>query len=141
MQFDQDKDTFIIYLEKDDRIMESLTDFCKDQNIDNGKISGIGAIKDIELGAYDLSNKKYITHNFNDIWELTSFQGNVQLKDGVPFIHAHINMSNHNLDLKGGHLFEATVAVVGEFVLNKINTLGKRVLNPDIGLACMVLNK
>ena len=57
MQFDQDKDTFIIYLEKDDRIMESLTDFCKDQNIDNGKISGIGAIKDIELGAYDLSNK------------------------------------------------------------------------------------
>ena len=141
MQFDQDKDTFIIYLEKDDRIMESLTDFCKDQNIDNGKISGIGAIKDIELGAYDLSNKKYITHNFNDIWELTSFQGNVQLKDGDPFIHAHINMSNHNLDLKGGHLLEATVAVVGEFVLNKINTLGKRVLNPDIGLACMVLNK
>ena len=65
MQFDQDKDRFIIYLEKDDRIMESLTDFCKDQNIDNGKISGIGAIKDIELGAYDLSNKKYITHNFN----------------------------------------------------------------------------
>ena len=72
---------------------------------------------------------------------MTSFQGNVQLKDGVPFIHAHINMSNHNLDPKGGHLFEATVAVVGEFVLNKINTLGKRVLNPDIGLACMVLNK
>ena len=132
MQFGRDKDTFIIYLEKDDRIMESLTDFCKDQNIDNGKISGIGAIKDIELGAYDLSNKKYITHNFNDIWELTSFQGNVQLKDGVPFIHAHINMSNHNLD---------PVAVVGEFVLNKLNTLGKRVLNPDIGLACMVLNK
>ena len=50
-------------------------------------------------------------------------------------------MSNHNLNPKGGHLFEATVAVVGEFVLNKINTLGKRVLNPDIGLACMVLNK
>ena len=141
MQFDQDKDTFIIYLEKDDRIMESLTDFCKDQNIDNGKISGIGANKDIELGAYDLSNKKYITHNFNDIWELTSFQGIVQLKYVFTFIHANINMRNHNLGHKGGNLFEATVAVVGEFVLNKINTLGKRVLNPDIGLACMVLNK
>ena len=141
MQFDQDKDTFIIYLEKDDRIMESLTDFCKDQNIDNGKISGIGAIKDIELGAYDLNNKKYITQNFNDIWELTSFQGNIQLKDDVPFIHAHINISNHDLNPKGGHLFEATVAAVGEFVLNKINTSGKRVLNPDIGLACMILGK
>ncbi|RZP31202.1 DNA-binding protein [bacterium] len=141
MQFEQDGDTFIIYLEKDDCIMESLTKFCKDQNIDNGKISGIGAIKEIELGAYDLSNKEYITQSFEEVWELTSFQGNIQLKEGNPFIHAHINISNHDLKVKGGHLFEATVAAVGEFVLNKINTKGKRVLNPDIGLACMVLSR
>ena len=141
MQFEQDDDTFIIYLEKDDCIMESLTKFCKDQNIDNGKISGIGAIKEIELGAYDLSNKEYITQSFEEVWELTSFQGNIQLKEGNPFIHAHINISNHDLKVKGGHLFEATVAAVGEFVLNKINTKGKRVLNPDIGLACMVLSR
>ncbi len=141
MQFEQDNDTYIIYLEKDERIMNGLTQFCKDHNISNGKISGIGAIKKIELGAYDLNNKKYITQNFNDIWELTSFQGNIQLKDDVPFIHAHINISNHDLNPKGGHLFEATVAAVGEFVLNKINTSGKRVLNPDIGLACMILGK
>ena len=141
MQFEQDNDTFFIYLEKDESIMESLTKFCKDQNIDNGKISGIGAIKKIELGAYDLRNKEYIIHSFEEIWELTSYQGNVMLKDGDPFIHAHINISNHNLEAKGGHLFEATVAAVGEFVLNKINTKGKRILNPDIGLACMVLNK
>ena len=68
MQFEQDDDTFIIYLEKDDCIMESLTKFCKDQNIDNGKISGIGAIKEIELGAYDLSNKEYITQSFEEVW-------------------------------------------------------------------------
>lgn len=141
MQFEQDNDTYIIYLEKDDRIMHSLTQFCKDHKINNGKISGIGAIKEIELGAYDLNHKKYISYDFEDIWELTSFQGNVQLKDGDPFIHAHINISNHDLDPKGGHLFEATVAVVGEFILNRINTMGKRVLNPDIGLACMVLDK
>ena len=141
MQFEQDNDMYIIYLEKDDRIIDSLTQFCKDHNIINGKISGIGAIKEIELGAYDLNNKKYINHYFEDIWELTSFQGNIQLKDDHPFIHAHINISNHDLNPKGGHLFEATVAAVGEFVLNKIHTLGKRVLNPDIGLACMVLDK
>ena len=29
-------------------------------DIINGQISGIGAIKEIELGAYDLANKKYI---------------------------------------------------------------------------------
>ena len=86
-------------------------------------------------------NQEYITHKLDDIWELTSYQANIQLKDEEPFIHAHINISNHDLNPKGGHLFEATVAAVGEFVLNKINTSGKRVLNPDIGLACMILGK
>ena len=36
MQFEQDNDTYIIYLEKDDRIMHSLTQFCKDHKINNG---------------------------------------------------------------------------------------------------------
>ena len=49
MQFEQDNDTYIIYLEKDERIMNGLTQFCKDHKISNGNISGIGAIKKIEL--------------------------------------------------------------------------------------------
>ncbi|GIR96446.1 hypothetical protein CM15mP99_0810 [bacterium] len=36
--------------------------------------------------------------------------------------------------------FEATVAVVGEFILRKINLNQKRKLDPNIGLACMSLN-
>ena len=97
-------------------------------------------IKDIEIGAYDLNRKEYITHKFFDIWELTSFQANVMLKDGNPFVHSHINISDRECNSKGGHLFEATVAVVGEFILRKINSNQKRKLDPDIGLACMSLN-
>ena len=43
--------------------------------------------------------------------------------------------------MKGGHLFEAKVAVVGEFILWNINSSGTRVFNPGIGLACMSLGK
>ena len=38
-------------------------------------------------------------------------------------------------------LFKAKVAVVGEFILTNINSSGKRVFNPEIGLACMSLGK
>jgi predicted DNA-binding protein with PD1-like motif len=41
---------------------------------------------------------------------------------------------------KGGHLFEAKVAAVGEFILRKINTEGVREFDPNIGLACMAFN-
>ena len=140
MQFIQDGNTFVAYVKQNEKIMQTLTDFCKSQNIQNAQISGIGAIKQIELGAYDLKNKKYIIQNFEDVWELTSFQGNVMLKDGDPFIHAHINISDHTFNAKGGHLFEATVAAVGEFVLKKINSRGKRESDLNIGLACMSFN-
>ena len=77
MQYKQDGDTYIIYVEQDEEIMVTLTQFCQDRNIVNGQLSGIGAIKDIELGAYDLANKKYIietiikipieTHNISSV--------------------------------------------------------------------------
>lgn len=137
MQHVKDNDTFIIHVQQNEKIMSNLTQFCKDHKINNGQISGIGAIKGIKLGAYVLENKKYIIKHFNEIWELTSFQANIQLKDGEPFIHAHITISDHKMDVKGGHLFEATVAGVGEFILKKINTLGYRKMDSNIGLATM----
>ncbi|MFL3025354.1 MAG: PPC domain-containing DNA-binding protein [Candidatus Neomarinimicrobiota bacterium] len=140
MQFKQDGNTFIIYIEQDESIMETLTQFCKSKDIVNAQISGIGAIKEIDLGAYDLKNKEYVRQFFNNLWELTSFQGNVILKDNEPFIHAHITMSDHNLDVKGGHLFEAKVGAVGEFILRKIETDGKREYDANIGLFCMKFN-
>ncbi len=137
MQYKQNGNTYIIYVQQNEQIMKTLTQFCKDHNIQNAQISGIGAIRQIELGAYDLENKKYIIHNLEDIWELTSYQGNVLLKDGEPFIHAHITISDHDLNAKGGHLFEAEVAAVGEFVLRKIDTDGIREQDEHIGLATM----
>ena len=137
MLYEQDGNTFMIHVQQGEPIMSTLTQFCKGHEIINGQISGIGAIKEIKLGAYDLENKEYLIKYFNEICELTSFQGNIQLKDGEPFIHAHINISDHAMDVKGGHLFEATVAAVGEFVLKKINTSGLREMDPNIGLATM----
>ena len=140
MQYKVDRDTYIIYVEQNEPIMETLTEFCKDHNIDNGQLSGIGAIREIDFGAYHLESKEYIRQQYDGLWELTSFQGNVLLKDGVPFIHAHITISDHKLDVKGGHLFEAKVGAVGEFILRKIKTNGKREHDSNIGLFCMAFN-
>ena len=52
MQYVKDNDTFIIHVQQNEKIMSNLTQFCKDHKINNGQISGIGAIKGIKLGAY-----------------------------------------------------------------------------------------
>ena len=140
MQYIQDGDTYVIYIEQNELIMATLTQFCKDNDIVNAQLSGIGAIKEIKLGAYDIDQQEYVTQDYKGIRELTSYQGNVLLKDGEPFIHAHITISDHSFNGKGGHLFEAKVAAVGEFILRKINADGKREFDSNIGLACMAFN-
>ena len=141
MQFKQLEEDFFIYIEKNEKVMDTLTKFCKQYGLMNAKLSGIGAVKSTEIGAYDTTKKEYIRKQFPDVLELVSFEGNVTLKDGVPFVHAHVVLSNHDMKTIGGHLFETTIAAVGEFFLRKFNSNVHRELNEDVGLPCISMEK
>ena len=141
MQFKQHENTYFVYLEKGESVVKELTIFCKEHQINNGYISGIGAVNNIELGSYNSKNGEYIKKIFKDDHELITTQGNIMLLNDEPFIHAHISIGNHNMEIFGGHLFSAKIAVVGEFVINKIDGNSKRTKNNAIGLATWDLSK
>tara|TARA_A100001011_G_scaffold391316_1_gene476535 strand:- start:154 stop:588 length:435 start_codon:yes stop_codon:yes gene_type:complete len=140
MQFQKTSDGFFVYIEKDERIMEKITQFCISNQISNAQLSGIGAVKEIKIGAFDIHRKKYIRKSFHSVMELVSYQGNITLKDDQPFAHAHVTLSDHEMNTKGGHLFEATVAAVGEFFIRTIPSSVARKLNRDVGLPCIFMN-
>ena len=139
MQYKQEGKDHFIYIEKNEKVMDTLTRFCIDKGISNAKLSGIGAVKETEIGAYDTIKKEYIRKEYSDILELVSFEGNITLKDGRPFPHAHVVLSDHNMSTAGGHLFETTVAAVGEFFLMEFDNDAYRELNEDVGLPCICL--
>jgi len=135
MKYKQSGNFYQVYLEKNESAVEDLTKFLNDQNIENGLINGIGAVKNVELGSYDLQTKEYHRKAFNDDHELISYSGNIMLLDGTPFIHAHATIGNHDMKLFGGHVFKMDIAVVGEFIVQKIDNNAKRTLDIEIGLA------
>ena len=139
MQYKQVGKDHFIYIEKNEKVMDTLTRFCIDKGISNAKLSGIGAVKETEIGAYDTIKKEYIRKEYSAILELVSFEGNITLKDGSPFPHAHVVLSDHNMSTAGGHLFETTVAAVGEFFLMEFDNDAYRELNEDVGLPCICL--
>ena len=139
MQYEKIEKDYFINIAKDEKVIETLTKFCKERGIRNAKLSGIGAVKKTEIGAYDLPEQEYIKKEYPEILELLSFEGNVSLKDGEPFIHAHVVLSDHQMKTLGGHLFETTVGVAGEFFLREFDGNAHRELDPDIGLACICL--
>jgi len=141
MQFQKVKNSYIVHVEKGEKVVESLTNFCKQNNIHSAQLAGIGAVKNIDIGAYDIDTQDYIHRVFDEILELLSFQGNIALKDGEPFLHAHITLGNHDMEVFGGHLFEMEVAAVGEFIIHDFQNETHRKLNEDIGLATLSLCK
>jgi hypothetical protein len=140
MQHIKSGKNYLVYLEKGESVVEVLTNFCKNNNILNGKITGIGAVNNIELGSYDTKSKKYIKKAFREDHELISYNGNIMLLDNEPFIHAHCTIGNHEMEISGGHVFQMNIAVVGEFIIQKIKNNSKRSFNNEIGLAVWDLN-
>ena len=139
MQYQKVNKDYFIYIEKNEMVMDTITKFCISNSIKNARISGIGAVKKTEIGAYDIIKKKYIKNKFEHTLELVSFEGNVTLKDGIPFVHSHVVLSNHEMQTIGGHLFETTISAVGEFFLTSFEGNGYRILNKDVGLPCICL--
>ena len=63
MQYKQINDDYFIHIEKNEKVMKTFTEFCMKNNISNAKISGIGAVKNTEVGAYDTLKKEYEAKN------------------------------------------------------------------------------
>ena len=59
MKYKKEDNFYLIFLEKGEEIVKTLTNFCKEKNINSGYIHGIGAVSEAELGAYSLTDKKY----------------------------------------------------------------------------------
>ena len=133
-------DKILLSLQKGDEIFTSINTVIKKENLKFCWLSGIGAFENILLGSYSIEKKGYIKKKFKGEYELTSLVGNVTIKDGKPFIHIHINMSDVECKAYGGHLFSATITATCEMILFKGDKNVFRTMNENIGLYLWDLN-
>ena len=56
------------------------------------------------------------------------------LRDGAPFVHPHVVLSDARARVRGGHLFAAHIAVTGEFTIIEAAVPVSRRLVEDVGL-------
>ena len=53
--------------------------------------------------------------------EITNLVGNVSLRDGNPFVHAHVTLADSAGHAYGGHLAPGTIVFACEFVLEVLS--------------------
>ena len=141
MNYRVEKNKVLVSLVKGDEILDCLYTVIKEANIKFGWINGIGAAENIVLGAYPSKIKKYIKKTFKGEFELTNVMGNITTKNKESFVHIHANISDEECNAFGGHLFSATIAVTGEFIIFLSDCIVNRTESSDIGLYLWDLNE
>jgi|WetSurMetagenome_2_1015567.scaffolds.fasta_scaffold261145_1 uncharacterized protein len=139
MQYAKTSDGFMIRCEIGDEVISTLTKFAADHKIYSGSVIGIGALKDPELGYYDLHTKTYTRKKFDGDYELIGLSGNLARMGENTILHCHAAFSDSEFRMIGGHLFSAGVAVTGEFYLRPGGVTIERASDPLTGLNLMSL--
>jgi hypothetical protein len=116
-------------------LVTALTAYCKAHGIEQAQVLGIGALRAPEIGSYSFAEEAYQSFTLDGDWEMLTFNGNVSLKDGEPFVHPHVLLGDAEGHVRGGHLFAAEVRVA-ELTVHVLQGEPRvRVIDPVTGLS------
>ena len=112
---------YIIRIDRGEKIIEQMKKFIQKEKIDSGVFKGIGAVSHVTLEFYSFEEKEYIEQNFKQDMEITSVIGNVSKFQNEIVVHAHINLADKDMNVKGGHLKEGIVGGTCEIFFETLN--------------------
>ena len=140
MIYKKTKNKYFVRLVKGENIFTSLYELIEKEKINCAWINGIGAVENITIGSYNLNKKRYDKKVLNGVFELVSLMGNFSFKEGNPFLHLHVTVSNHDCQAFGGHLFTADINATGEFIIESLDIDVNRIYDNNIGLHLLEFN-
>ncbi|MFC1467597.1 PPC domain-containing DNA-binding protein [Verrucomicrobiota bacterium] len=112
------KQTLMGRLQHGQDLLEALTHLCYEEGITLGRVTAIGAVQKAGVAFYDQKEREYRRIEFDRPMELLSLTGNISMKDGKPFIHAHITLGDPCGSVHGGHLDTGTVVYACEYEIH-----------------------
>lgn len=107
-------------LDHGEDIIRQFTILAEENGIETGALSAIGALSSAILACYDQSSHEYAKIALDEPVEMASCSGNISLKDGRPFVHAHAVLSDRTARTWGGHLISGTI-FAGEVYIQELS--------------------
>ncbi len=112
--------TYIFRLPKGKDLLESLADFCHDNQVKCGIVNVIGAVENATISVFDQAKKKYDKKVIAAPMEIVSLTGNISIQDNRPCVHAHVMFSDKEYKVFGGHLLPGTKIFIGEAYIQEL---------------------
>jgi predicted DNA-binding protein with PD1-like motif len=100
---------FLVRAKHDSEIINFITELAEKNAVMTATFTAIGALKCARLGFYDQEKHEYLETLLLAPQEIASCVGNISIKEGEPFVHAHAVLADHDGYTKAGHLLEGKV--------------------------------
>lgn len=127
MKYKKSGNTYIIRLDRGEKIIESLNRFGTENKVKLGYFFGIGALDEAELAHYTVENKKYTAKKFSQPLEIISMLGNITAMDRKAYLHCHIALSDEKMRSIAGHLKEGRISATCEiFLVELIGSVSRK---------------
>ena len=134
MEFKRFNNKYVMRLDKDEEIIETLKNFCSTKQIALGWVSGIGAVNRVALGLFETKPKRYAGEELAGDFELTSLSGNITTMNKDVYLHLHATVSDLQHKTYGGHLNSAVVSATVELIVVSVEGVVDRKFGQEIGL-------
>jgi hypothetical protein len=103
------KKNLLVRAEHNSDLIQFITRIAEEKGITLAEFTAIGALKRAQLGFYDQEKHRYHEIMVDSPHEIASCIGNISVKDGKSFVHAHVVLAGEDGTTKAGHLIEGIV--------------------------------
>ena len=125
----------MLVFDKGDDPVVGIASFAREQRLEAGHFTGIGAFSDLVVGYFDRDRREYARIEIREQVEVLSLLGDIAIEGREPRVHAHVVVGKANGSAHGGHLLEAHVWPTLEVVVAKTPEPLRKRFDPETGLA------
>jgi predicted DNA-binding protein with PD1-like motif len=134
MEYRKFGNRYFVRVDRGEEVVSKIKEFCKDNNIVLGSISGIGAANKVVVGLFDTAKKEYFSKEFCGDHEITNLTGNITTQNGEVYLHIHATLCDINCNAFGGHLNSAVISATCELVIDKKDGIVERQMDKQVGI-------
>lgn len=95
-------------------LLKEITELAGREGITVGTFSAIGAVQRARIGYYEQDTRVYREWELAEPMEICSCLGNISLREGEVFVHAHVVLAAGSGRTVGGHLCPGTIIFAAE---------------------------
>ena len=129
---------YALRLDPGDEVMDCLGRLARTEGITLASVTGLGAAKDVTVGLFSVTEKKFYGKRCEGEYEVSNLTGNMTQKEGEVYLHLHITFGNPAKDeVYAGHLTSCVISATAEIFVEVWEGRVDRRFDEKIGLNLM----